>query len=156
MTAEGQVYAWGNNSSRQIGCPLGAKEREEVGRNRSSEAEQTNGDSKNQEAVYIPTQVILDETQPNLRAIDIAAGDRFVVARIDKADSQQTDQYYAWGHGYLVHDPSHSPEQVTREPVVLGGGVELVSRFLIEPEQDDHLDVSESSASGSKKDLIEF
>ena len=83
MTAEGQVYAWGNNSSRQIGCPFAAREREEVGRNRSSEAEQTNGDSKYEEAVYIPTRVIFDETQPNLRAIDIAAGDRFVVARID-------------------------------------------------------------------------
>ena len=78
-----------------------------------------------------------------------------MIAKTEQATDREKAHYYAWGHGYLIDERNDLRELVTNLPVVLGGGVDLVSRYLVEQERDDQLKERDSSAGRSDKDSIE-
>lgn len=106
--------------------------------------------------MWTPTRVALDDRELPLEVTDIAAGDRFMIAKTELATGREEARYYAWGHGYLVDEQSDLQELVTNMPVVLGGGVDLVSRYFVERERDDQLKERGSSAGRSNRGSIKM
>lgn len=89
--------------------------------------------------VLTPTKVALDDERPGVRVLDITAGDRLVIAKTKQSDDDGSEKLYAWGQGFLLDD-QECQELVTNRPVILGGGLELTSKYVIEQEQEPNED----------------